>query len=61
MPQIIDNHLHQRTVIACHVMNFAYQYGANARWDPARSRFAGWNSGGDSRWLTRSYRDGWAV
>ena len=49
------------TVIACHVMNFAYQYGANARWDPARSRFAGWNSGGDSRWLTRSYRDGWAV
>ena len=49
------------TVIACHVMNFAYQYGANARWDPARSRFAGWNSGGDSRWLTRRYRDGWAV
>ena len=24
------------TVIACHVMNFAYHYGANAKWDPVR-------------------------
>ena len=44
-------------------MNFAYHYGANAKWDPVWNKFAGvFNSGGDSRWLTRDrYRDNWAV
>jgi predicted dehydrogenase len=47
------------SAIACHVMNFAYHYGANARWDPKRSRFI---QGGSRRWLTRArYRDGWKV
>ncbi len=47
------------TVIACHVMNFGYHYGANAKWDPVKNQFL---SGGDSRWLTREhYRDGWSV
>ncbi len=47
------------SVIACHVMNFAYHYGANAKWDPKRNRFA---SGGSNKWLTRDrYRDGWKV
>ncbi|MBM3851576.1 MAG: Gfo/Idh/MocA family oxidoreductase [Verrucomicrobia bacterium] len=56
---ICDVAIGASTVIACHVMNFAYHYGANAKWDPARSRFA---SGGSSRWLTRDrYRDKWAV
>ena len=47
------------SAIACHVMNFAYHYGANAKWDPKRNRFA---SGGNSKWLTRDkYRDKWVV
>jgi predicted dehydrogenase len=56
---ICDVEVGASSVIACHVMNFAYHYGANARWDPARSRFA---KGGSSKWLTRDrYRDGWVV
>jgi predicted dehydrogenase len=59
---ICDVAIGASTVIACHVMNFAYHYGANAKWDPARSKFAGFSSGGDSRWLTRdSYRANWKV
>ena len=46
------------TVIACHVMNFGYRYGANARWDPANHRFV---SGGDATWLTRDYRGDWRL
>jgi hypothetical protein len=46
-------------VIACHVMNFAYHHGANAKWNPERNRFA---SGGSNRWLTRDkYRGSWGV
>jgi predicted dehydrogenase len=56
---ICDVEIGASSVIACHVMNFAYHYGANAKWDPARSRFA---KGGSSKWLTRDrYRDGWVV
>jgi predicted dehydrogenase len=60
---ICDVAIGASTVIACHVMNFAYHYGANAKWDPARSKFAGFGGGGsDSRWLTRdSYRNNWKV
>jgi predicted dehydrogenase len=47
------------TVIACHLMNFAYHYGANVQWNPQRNKFA---SGGSSKWLTRDrYRDHWKV
>jgi len=56
---ICDVAIGASSVIACHVMNFAYHYGANAKWDPARNRFA---SGGSSKWLTRDrYRDNWKV
>ena len=56
---ICDVEIGARTVIACHVMNFAYHYGANARWDPAENRFV---TGGDIKWLTRDhYREGWKV
>jgi predicted dehydrogenase len=56
---ICDVEVGASSVIACHVMNFAYHYGANAKWDPTRSRFA---KGGSSKWLTRDrYRDGWGV
>ncbi len=56
---ICDVEIGASSVIACHVMNFAYHYGANAKWNPQRNRFA---SGGSSKWLTRDqYRDGWKV
>jgi hypothetical protein len=56
---ICDVEIGASSAIACHVMNFAYHYGASAKWDLARSRFA---KGGNSKWLTRDrYRDGWAV
>jgi hypothetical protein len=56
---ICDVAIGASTVNACHVMNFAYRYGANVKWDPARNTFA---SGGNARWLTReTYRNGWVV
>ena len=56
---ICDVEIGASSVIACHLMNFAYRYGANAQWNPTRNKFAG---GGSSKWLTRDkYRDGWSV
>ncbi len=56
---ICDVEIGASTVIACHVMNFAYRYGATVKWDPARNRVG---SGGSSKWLTRDkYRDNWKV
>ena len=56
---ICDIEVGASSVTACHVMNFAYHYGANAKWNTETKKFA---SGGDSRWLTRDrYRDGWKV
>jgi len=56
---ICDVEIGASTVNACHVMNFAYHYGASVKWDPALNTFA---SGGDAKWLTREhYRDGWVV
>ena len=40
-------------------MNFAYHYGANVGWDPARNKFI---RGGSRKWLTRErYRNDWKV
>lgn len=56
---ICDVEIGASTINACHVMNFAYRYGANAKWDAARKMFT---EGGDPRWLTRlEYRKGWSV
>lgn len=56
---ICDVEVGASSVIACHVMNFAYRYGATATWNPTRNRFS---AGGNNRWLTRDkYRDGWKV
>jgi predicted dehydrogenase len=56
---ICDVAIGASSVTACHLMNFAYRYGANVKWDPARNRFT---SGGSSKWLTRSkYRNGFVV
>ena len=47
------------SVTACHLMNFAYHYGANVKWNPATNKFT---SGGSAKWLTRDrYRAGWVV
>ena len=56
---ICDVEIGASSVIACHLMNFAYHSGANLKWDPARKRFA---KGGSSKWLTRDkYRAGFVV
>jgi predicted dehydrogenase len=56
---ICDVEIGASSVIACHLMNFAYRYGASAKWNPARNRFV---SGGSAKWLTRDrYRDGWRI
>lgn len=56
---ICDVEIGARSVIACHLMNFAYHYGANVGWDPARNKFI---RGGSRKWLTRErYRNDWKV
>jgi predicted dehydrogenase len=56
---ICDVAIGASSAISCHLMNFAYHYGANAKWDPVNHRF---EEGGRSKWLTRDrYRDKWSV
>lgn len=43
---------------ACHLMSFAYYYGANAKWDSEKGAFT---EGGDSKWLTREYSEEWKM
>jgi hypothetical protein len=56
-PPICDAAIGASSVNACQVMNFAYRYGANARWDPAEHRFV---NSGKAPWLTRDARN-WNV
>jgi predicted dehydrogenase len=56
---ICDVEIGASSVMACHLMNFAYHYGANIKWDPERKKFA---KGGSAKWLTRDkYRAGFVV
>jgi predicted dehydrogenase len=56
---ICDVEIGASSATACHLMNFAYHYGANFKWDPERKKFA---KGGSSKWLTRDkYRAGFVV
>jgi predicted dehydrogenase len=56
---ICDVEIGASSAIACHLMNFAYRYGANAKWNPEKKTFT---AGGNAKWLTRDrYRDKWAV
>jgi predicted dehydrogenase len=55
---ICDVEIGASTVTSCHLMNMAYWYGANIKWDPAKQEFI---SGGDAKWLTREYRGTWKV
>jgi predicted dehydrogenase len=48
-----------RSAICCHLMNLAYYYGQNIKWDPNRLAFA--DGAGDPKWLTRDYREPWRV
>jgi predicted dehydrogenase len=56
---ICDVAIGASSVIACHLMNFAYRYGKGFQWDPAKGTFAGGT--GDAKWLTREYREKWKV
>jgi predicted dehydrogenase len=56
---ICDVAIGASSVIACHLMNFAYYYGANMKWNPETHTII---SGGDPKWLTReTYRGEWKV
>lgn len=48
-----------RSAIACHLMNQAYYHGEVLKWDPAKNEFTGGT--GNPAWLTRDYREPWAV
>ena len=56
---ICDVEIGARSVTACHLLNFAYNYGKTFKWDPATNTFAG--KTGDAKWLTRDYRGAWKV
>lgn len=56
---ICDVEIGASSVIACHLMSFAYYYGAQMKWNPETHTVV---SGGDAKWLTREkYRGDWAV
>ncbi len=56
---ICDVSIGASSIIACHLMNCGYYYGANAQWDPAKNQFT---RGGDPKWLTREhYTEGWSI
>ncbi|MEM7143497.1 MAG: Gfo/Idh/MocA family oxidoreductase [Verrucomicrobiota bacterium] len=42
------------SAICCHLMNIAYQYNTDLKWDPDKNQFA--DGTGDPKWLTRDYR-----
>mgnify|MGYP000172408734 CR=1 FL=1 len=56
---ICDVEIGARSVTACHLLNFAYNYGKTFQWDPATNTFA--NGTGDAKWLKRDYRGAWKV
>jgi predicted dehydrogenase len=58
-PPITDVEIGARTVTCCHLLNFAYYYGQQIKWDPVKNNFAAGT--GDSKWLTREYRGAWKV
>ncbi len=47
------------SVIACHLMNFAYYYGKDFKWDPKAHNFT--DGTGDAKWLHYDYRGDWKI
>jgi predicted dehydrogenase len=47
------------SVIACHLLNFAYYHGKNFKWDPKANNFA--DGTGDASWLHTPYRGDWKI
>jgi predicted dehydrogenase len=47
------------SVIACHLLNFAYRYRQKIEWDPKTIAFK--NDTGNAKWLTREYRGEWKI
>ncbi len=56
---IADVEIGARTVIACHLLNMGYRYGQTIKWNPEKIEFA--PGSGNPKWLTREYREPWAV
>lgn len=56
---IADVEVGARTVSVCHLVNFAYYYGKQFKWNPAKEEFAGGT--GDPKWLDVPYRDKWKL
>lgn len=48
-----------RTAICCHFLNLAYRYRQPLEWDAEKNTFA--PGGGDPAWLTKDYREGYAL
>lgn len=48
-----------RSIIACHLMNFAYYYGDSFDWNPSQNAFA--NNTGNPDWLHYDYRGDWKI
>lgn len=56
---ICDVEIGASSVIACHLMNFAYYYGAQMKWNPETHTIV---SGGEAGWLTRDkYNGEWTI
>ena len=56
---IADVETGARTVIACHLLGFAYYYGRNLKWNPTSHEFTAGT--GEAKWLHREYRGSWKL
>jgi predicted dehydrogenase len=58
-PPIAHEEVGARTVIACHLINFAYAHNQNFKWNPATNTFA--DGTGNAGWLSRPIRGDWKL
>jgi len=58
-PPVANERIGAHTAICCHLINQAYYHHQALRWDPEKFCFTGGT--GDPAWLTRDYRQPWAV
>jgi len=56
---ITNEEIGSRSIIACHLMNFAYYNGSNFDWNPGEIAFT--NNTGDKSWLHYDYRGEWKI
>ncbi len=58
-PPIANAEVGARSVIACHLLNFAYYHGQEFQWNPGENTFAGGT--GNPEWLSRPMRGDWSL